>query len=265
MVSTRLFPIGLCFLLPLSATTFFSETPLSGKRVASLHSSFGHGDSGYELRLGKTIDILQNDYQTIFKSLPDFEIYTKDITLRDPSGIRTHGLSVYQKLFELLHKIANLVIKDCHMDYRFTYVPQDRNIVVHWKLQVNFRVRKLPFFMEAYSYYAVDQRAQIYSHVIDQLVINDQPLQPPYNIPAKYMQYWTERKPMLKQSQPSFFWGFWKRFFSTCETKNDCSEPMECCDYGLYHSCCNDRGKYATYPHPYFARPIRVPVETTDF
>lgn len=255
------FSFVLFFLLPSNTNTFLSPPT----KVMSNHKLYANGDKSYELKLGKTIDILQHDYESIFKNLPNFDIYTEDITLQDPTGVRVKGLAVYRHLLEMMHNIANLFIKDSTMDYKFYYKPENKKITIQWKLQINFRLRKLPFYVEANSYYGLDKDAQIYSHIIDKLIVNDQSITPPYNIPVQYLHFF-EKKPAKTLIPVFFFEILMKKWFSLCKTNQDCNFPLTCCNYSLFNACCNEGGTpKSTYPHPYFKRPIRIRVEEEKY
>ena len=289
---SKKFSTFLFFLLPLTTNTFLSpllnyhngKYPLSdnylktesGTRLCAFdNENLNNESQEYILSLGKTLDILDTDYQKIFKQIPNFDIYTEDITLRDPSGIRLQGLPVYKSLIEMIHNIANLFIRDCFIDYRLLYRPERKKIEVNWKLEINFRLKKFPFYVQANSYYAVDHNAKIYNHVIDKLIINDQTMRPPYNIPLHYMQIWNSKNDKFnsKKVVPSFLIHFKSAFLNIvaqctkvfeklkiCQTNEDCSFPLTCCDHSLLKTCCKEDGtrENLNYPHPYFKRPIRV-------
>lgn len=276
----------LFFVLPLTTNTFFSaflnqqpESTYSKFKVETNTHLYAFKEEDpsmknqeYTLNLGKTLDILDTDYQKIFKEIPNFDIYTEDIMLTDPSGIRLQGLPVYKNLIEMVHNIANLFIKDCFIDYRLSYRPETKKVKVNWKLEINFRLKKFPFYIQANSIYDIDKDAKIYNHIIDKLIINDQKMRPPYNIPTQYMN-WITYKVDSKEIAPSFLVKIKNRFqklmrvcssvfekLGICQTNEDCSFPLTCCDHSLFKTCCKEGGTRENlhYPHPYFKRPVRV-------
>lgn len=283
-ISKNLYTL-LFFVLPFTTNTFFSaflNQPLEGefhtlkvapntRLYAFNEDNLSRKNQDYTLNIGKTLDILDTDYQKIFKEVPNFDIYTEDIMLTDPSGIRLQGLPVYKNLFEMIHNIANLFIKDCFIDYRLIYRPETKKVKVNWKLEINFRLRKFPFYIQANSIYDIDKDAKIYNHIIDKLIINDKKIQPPYNIPTHYVNWISYKSD--KKIVPSFYVKIKKRFYKImqlcsnvleqlkiCETNEDCSYPLTCCNHSFLKTCCKEGGRLENsyYPHPYFKRPIRV-------
>ena len=229
----------------------------------------------YTKNLGKTLDILDMDYQNIFKQIPNFDIYTENITLRDPSGIRLQGLPVYKNLIEMVYNFANLFIKDCFIDYHLTYRPETKKAQINWKLKIHFRLKKIPFYIQASSIYDINKDAKIYNHIIDKLIINDKRIRPPYTFPSQYMK-WIFDKKDSKRLIPSLFVHFQNILMEVyssvfekleiCQTNEDCSFPLTCCHHSFFKTCCKEGGtpEKSYYPHPYFKRPVRVKAHYND-
>ena len=279
----------LFFVLPLATNTLFygflnpqSESQCSifklepsTRLYVFYHDDHSNKNQEYTKNLGKTLDILDMDYQNIFEQIPNFDIYTENITLRDPSGIRLQGLPLYKNLIEMIYNFANLFIKDCFIDYHLTYRPQSKKVQVNWKLKIHFRLKKIPFYIQASSIYDINKDAKIYNHIIDKLIINDKKIQPPYTFPSQYMKWISDKKdskrliPSLVVHLQNILMEVYSSVFEKleiCHTNEDCSFPLICCHHGLFKTCCKEGGtpENLYYPHPYLKRPVRVKAHYND-
>ena len=286
---SKKFSTLLFFVLPLTTNTLFygflnpqSESQCSIFKLEPStrlyvfhHDDHSNKNQEYTKNLGKTLDILDADYQNIFKQIPNFDIYTENITLRDPSGIRLQGLPLYKNLIEMIYNFANLFINDCLIDYRLTYRPQSKKVQVNWKLKIHFRLKKIPFYIQASSIYDMNKDAKIYNHIIDKLIINDKKIRPPYTFPSQYMN-WISHKEDPKKLIPSLFAHLqnilieaYSRVFGKleiCQTNEDCNVPLTCCNHSFFKTCCKEGGtlENSYYPHPYLKRPVRVKAYYND-
>ena len=219
-----------------------------------------------EISIGRAIDILQHDYEFFLQSEMNFDIYTNDILLEDPSGTRMYGIEKYKKFFTILTTFSKVLFKDYDMKHVLYYEKQNEQIRIKWKLQFYLLLKFKPIIIEANSFYNLDNNGKVYEHVINNLVVNNKKIDPPYYIP--YMEMYQ----FDKKLKPSF--GVhaiikntiqWiKKQLSFCKSNEDCSNPQICCNYILFDACCDNGGGTEYYSHPYLKRPIRVRVEEDE-
>lgn len=61
----------------------------------------------FEIHLGRAIDTLRTDYPTLLTHNPDWKIYSDDIEVIDPSGVKMSGLGNYRRAFYFVHGVVS--------------------------------------------------------------------------------------------------------------------------------------------------------------
>jgi len=143
----------------------------------------------FELKLGKAMDTLRQDYPDMLTSDPDFSIYSPEIEVVDPSGVTLNGLTSYKTSFSFLHTIAKFFYcpeKSC-LTFRLIYDCARRNIRVSWNAILVPRALyggiKHQLHVDGISVYELDrQSGLIYQHRVEHLLVNDLPVQAPQGI-----------------------------------------------------------------------------------
>lgn len=90
----------------------------------------------FEPNLGKVIETLRHDYPRFFLSAPDLTIYTRDIEVRDPSGVRLRGKIIYKQFFAMLRLINVVAFDETAMNYCIYYDWAKQEINVHWNVKL---------------------------------------------------------------------------------------------------------------------------------
>ncbi|GKY92889.1 hypothetical protein MPSEU_000258000 [Mayamaea pseudoterrestris] len=137
----------------------------------------------YHVKLGRAMDTLRKDMQTILTDKPDFSIYHKDITLLDPSGVQLHGINQYKSAFAFFKTFVNFWFSPS-IQFRMVYDQCRSSIRVSWHAVLIPKILLgRPLHVDGISYYQLDSESGlIVEHKIENLVINNTPIQPPYGI-----------------------------------------------------------------------------------
>lgn len=186
----------------------------------------------FRLNLGRAMDVLKRDYPEILRRSPDFSIYHHDITLADPSGVQLSGLKNYKSAFSLLQKLVNFLYSSekSTIQIRMTYDFAFSSIRISWNLELFPRLIGLrPLYVDGISMYKLDgPSGKIIEHKIDNLIINQRPITPPYGIFSTLTQ---GQYPMQPSGVPvGGVWGFDTKDFNfnfLCESEGSCIIP-EC-------------------------------------
>mmetsp|Transcript_8353 Transcript_8353/g.27361 ORF Transcript_8353/g.27361 Transcript_8353/m.27361 type:complete len:286 (-) Transcript_8353:806-1663(-) len=247
--------------------------------------------SEFELNLGHCIDTLNGDLPYLFDREFQDHIFTRDIELRDPSGVQLQGKQAYRQVFAMIRGLKRLTASDVESTYRLRYNDLHRRIEVRWHSK--WSSSAVSFYVDCISHYYVRDDGLINKHVVDNIDVNSRPLDPPYN------SWLALRIHMLNGLQPAFFQpaaaeyaasaakeeeeqqgegavalassddlevtgressqttpAFVANFMpQKCENVWDCDAPQSCCDFGFFKACCS-AGVPAFQPIP-----IPVPVE----
>jgi hypothetical protein len=143
----------------------------------------------FELNLGHAMDTLRKDYPEMLRREPNYDIYSEDISVVDPSGVQIRGLAGYKSSFKFLHSFLRLVY---HADkstvqHRMVYDWARSSIRMSWNAELVSKVSigndKNALFIDGISVYKLDAvSGKIIEHKVEKLMINNIPLQPPYGI-----------------------------------------------------------------------------------
>mmetsp|Transcript_10729 Transcript_10729/g.15787 ORF Transcript_10729/g.15787 Transcript_10729/m.15787 type:complete len:254 (-) Transcript_10729:88-849(-) len=163
----------------------------------------------FRLNLGRAMDVLKKDYPEILRRSPDFSIYHQDISLVDPSGVQLSGLRNYKSAFSILQKMVNFLYSSekSTIQIRMTYDFAFSSIRISWNLELYPKVLGLrPLYVDGISMYKLDAPSgKIIEHKIDNLIINQRPIRPPYGIFSALMQGQYSMQP---SGIPAGVWNF---------------------------------------------------------
>ena len=115
----------------------------------------------------------------------DFSIYHSDITVIDPSGVRLTGLDNYKSSLTFFQTFIKFwFAPSSRIQYRMVYDFCRSSIRVSWNIVL---IPKLPLgrplFLDGISHYKLDSASgKIIEHKLDQFVMNNTPVAPPYGI-----------------------------------------------------------------------------------
>jgi len=142
---------------------------------------------GFELNLGKAMDVLRKDYPYMLRESPDFSIYRDDIQVVDPSGVQLNGLRSYRASFKFLRSVLSVFfdLDRSVIQSRMIYDWSRSAVRVSWNVLLIPRVvgnRKNASYLDGVSVYKLDGEGMIMEHKVERLVMNDTPIRPPYGI-----------------------------------------------------------------------------------
>ena len=126
--------------------------------------------SEYELNVGRVVDTLRSDYPELLSREPDFSIYTEDVTLADPSGLRLRGKDKYRRVFEGLRFLRTTVMRDAEITYRIVLV--DATVRVRWnaKLWVRDMIGHPNLVhVDGVSVYELDEGGKVAAHRVENI------------------------------------------------------------------------------------------------
>jgi len=133
----------------------------------------------FNLNFGRAIDTLQSDYPEMFTRTPDMSIFTKDVVLRDPSGLQISGINRYKSVFEALRFLRGSIMQDAEMTYRL--LVQDNQVRVRWNAKIwvrdpalGIKYRKgepAMFYVDGVSVYDMTDEGFIYLHQLENIEI----------------------------------------------------------------------------------------------
>lgn len=141
-------------------------------------------NSDFELQLGRALDTLRKDYPYLLVKSPNFEIYSPDIQVVDPSGVTLHSLQSYKNSFYFLHMVVRLFYcpDKSGLTFRLAYDCARKNIRVSWNAELVPRIggNQNKLYIDGISVYELDrQSGLINQHRVERLLLNDAPVSPP--------------------------------------------------------------------------------------
>mmetsp|Transcript_8937 Transcript_8937/g.14899 ORF Transcript_8937/g.14899 Transcript_8937/m.14899 type:complete len:233 (+) Transcript_8937:84-782(+) len=138
----------------------------------------------FRLNLGRAMDVLKKDYPEILRETPDFSIYHDEITLVDPSGTQLTGLKNYKTAFSFLQTMVNFLYipSKSTIQVRMVYDFCRSSIRISWNAVLHPKFGK-PLYVDGISIYKLDAASgKITEHKIENLILNQTPVSPPYGI-----------------------------------------------------------------------------------
>ena len=140
----------------------------------------------FEINLGRAMDTLRKDYPHLLYRAPDFSIYHEDINVVDPSGVQLTGLKSYKQSFRFIQSVVGLFYdKDkSFVSHRMIYDWARGSIRMSWNAVIVPKVvgnRRNALYLDGVSMYKLDpESGKIVEHKIENLILNNTPLSPPY-------------------------------------------------------------------------------------
>jgi len=142
----------------------------------------------FEMNLGKAMDTLRKDYPMILKKKPDFSIYHEDIQVTDPSGVQVKKLNGYKNSFRFLQTIVGLLYNTDRstVQNRMVYDFARQSIRVSWNAMLVPKIvgnKRNSLYIDGISIYNIDaESGKIIEHRIENMLINNTPVRPPYGV-----------------------------------------------------------------------------------
>jgi len=142
----------------------------------------------FELNLGKAMDTLRKDYPKMLTREPNFEIFSDDISVVDPSGVQISGLSNYKSSFRFLQTLIKWFYNSDRsiIQHRMVYDWARSSIRISWNAvlvpKVVGNVRN-SLYVDGISIYKMDASSgKIVEHKVEKMMINNIPVRPPYGV-----------------------------------------------------------------------------------
>jgi len=141
----------------------------------------------YELNLGKAMDTLRKDYPELLRKKPDYSIYHENIQITDPSGVQTSGLSNYKNSIRFLQSLVGILynMDRSRVQNRMIYDFTRSSIRVTWNVVLVPKVvgnARNSLYVDGVSVYSLNAKGEIIEHRFEKLLINNNPVVPPYNV-----------------------------------------------------------------------------------
>lgn len=142
----------------------------------------------YELNLGKAMDTLRKDYPTMITKRPDFSIYHEELSVIDPSGVQLNGLNSYRNSFTFFQSLVGVFYNTdrSSVQFRMVYDFARQSIRMSWNVILVPKLvgnRRNSLYVDGISSYKMDSSSgKIVEHKIDQMLINNTPVTPPYGV-----------------------------------------------------------------------------------
>lgn len=142
----------------------------------------------FEMNLGRAMDVLRHDYPYMLVSTPDYSIYDDDIIVTDPGGVGIKGLSSYKSTILFLQKVVSIFYNPNRSKVQMrSYHDFARNSIrISFSVQLVPRVigdRRNSLYLDGISVYKLDLKSgKIIEHSIENFLINNTPVTPPYGI-----------------------------------------------------------------------------------
>ena len=181
----------------------------------------------FELRVGRALDILRSDYPDILTKQPNFNIYSNDIEVVDPSGVKVHGLSAYKNSFRILHALVRFIYCPARstLTFRMCFDKARQNIRIHWNAEVIpreiFGGSRTTLHVDGISVYEISQMTgEIVQHRIEHLLMNNMPIQPKEGVIEALKQQHTVSVPSFSRDDSL------EHIFSLTESESSSSSSL---------------------------------------
>lgn len=140
----------------------------------------------FQRDLGKAMDTLRKDYPDILTRAPEFSIYHDNLCVVDPSGVQLSGLYTYKNAFRVMQTLLGFLYhipRSSKIQYRMAYDFLTSSIRVSWHLQLHPKIGFATTHVDGISVYRLDAKSgKIVEHKVENLVINNTPVAPPYGM-----------------------------------------------------------------------------------
>lgn len=166
-----------------------SATSMASSSPRGLHLPDHEQNSEFELKLGKAMDTLRQDYPDLLTRPPTYSIYDPDLETVDPSGVTLHSLKSYKTSFQFLHMVIKLFYcpDQSGLTFKLVYDCARKNIRVSWNAVLVPRLgsggKNSNLYVDGISVYELDRgTGLINQHRVEHLLVNDAPVQAPQGI-----------------------------------------------------------------------------------
>jgi hypothetical protein len=117
----------------------------------------------------------------------DFTIYHDEISVVDPSGLQLRGLNNYKSSFKILQSIIGVFYntEKSSSQYRMVYDFSRSSIRISFHVILVPKVvgnRRNALYVDGISVYKMDWQGNIAEHRIENLMMNNIPVRPPYGV-----------------------------------------------------------------------------------
>ncbi len=122
-----------------------------------------------------------------FIPLSDFNIYHEEISVIDPSGLQLSGLNSYKSSFKILQSVIGLFYNTdkSSIQYRMIYDFSRSSIRISFNVILIPKVvgnRRNALYVDGISVYKMSSQGKISEHRIENLMMNNIPVRPPYGV-----------------------------------------------------------------------------------
>jgi len=117
----------------------------------------------------------------------DYSIYHNEIAVTDPSGVQLSGLKKYKNAIQFVQTLISFLYNKerSGLQFRICYDFCRSSIRVSWHLELHAKLipSSRPMFVDGISVYKMDvESGKIVEHKVENLLINNSPVAPPYGI-----------------------------------------------------------------------------------
>eukprot|EP00567_Pseudictyota_dubia_P003345 CAMPEP_0197434734 /NCGR_PEP_ID=MMETSP1175-20131217/2428_1 /TAXON_ID=1003142 /ORGANISM="Triceratium dubium, Strain CCMP147" /LENGTH=194 /DNA_ID=CAMNT_0042963567 /DNA_START=210 /DNA_END=794 /DNA_ORIENTATION=- len=151
----------------------------------------------FEINLGRAMDVLRKDYPNMLHKTPDFSIFHGELSVVDPSGVQLSGLNNYKHSFRFLQTVVGFFydMESSSVGFRMVYDWARSSIRMSWNVVLVPKVvgnRRNAMYIDGISVYKMDSESgKIVEHRVENMIINNTPVQPPYGILTAIMEDFT--------------------------------------------------------------------------
>jgi len=117
----------------------------------------------------------------------DFNIYHEEISVIDPSGLQLSGLNSYKSSFKILQSVIGLFYNTdkSSVQFRMIYDFSRSSIRISFNVILIPKVvgnRRNALYVDGISVYKMSSQGKITEHRIENLMMNNIPVRPPYGV-----------------------------------------------------------------------------------
>lgn len=117
----------------------------------------------------------------------DYSIYHNDIQVKDPSGVQLSGLKTYKNSIQFVQTLISFLYsrERSGLQFRICYDFCRSSIRISWHLELHNKLipSSRPLFVDGISNYRMSaESGKIIEHKIENLMINNNHVAPPYGI-----------------------------------------------------------------------------------
>lgn len=170
------------------ATSTSTEPTTTTTELPSILQDIVDERREFEINLGRAMDTLRKDYPHMLYRAPEFSIYHEEIRVVDPSGVQLSGLNSYKQSFRFAQSVVGVFydMEKSMVNHRMIYDWARGCIRISWNAMIVPKVvgnRRNALYVDGVSMYKLDPASgKIVEHKIENIIVNNTPLSPPYPI-----------------------------------------------------------------------------------